>query len=223
MRSTAPTAPRYGSIAPAAIRIGRTTRSLGLLKPAQDVDSYLDQATLWPDEISKVRTVLLRSGLTEAIKWGKPCYSHDGNNIVILQEMKDFLALMFFKGALLRDPSGILEDQGPNSRSARRVCIRSTSEVTKRTAAIRALIVEAIEVEAAGLQIKPLGEVVLVDELRQRLDGDAQLQKAFAALTPGRQREYNLHFSDAKKPETRAARIDKFVPQILSGKGLRDR
>jgi uncharacterized protein YdeI (YjbR/CyaY-like superfamily) len=173
--------------------------------------------------MSGLRLVLLDRGLTEAIKWGKPCYSHEGRNIVILQEMKEFLALMFFKGALLEDPSGVLEEQGPNSRSARRIRFTSVDDVARLSDTVAAYIDEAISIEEAGLEVGPAPDLVLVEELRQRLDDDPALRTAFEALTPGRQREYNLIIAEAKQASTRAARVDKYAPRILDGKGLRDR
>ncbi len=154
---------------------------------------------------------------------GEARYGHEGKNILILQEMKSFLSVMFFKGALLADPAGVLTAQGPNSRSARRIEITSVEDVERLEGTIRASIDEAIEVEDAGLEVGPPPELELVEELRNRLDGDPALEAAFESLTPGRQREYHLHFSGAKKPETRQARIERSVDKILAGKGLRDR
>jgi uncharacterized protein YdeI (YjbR/CyaY-like superfamily) len=187
-----------------------------------DVDVYLRRSERWPEELAALRPVLLGCGLTEQIKWGKPCYSHGGGNIAILQEMNDFLALMFFKGALLADPDGVLEDQGPNSRSARRMRFTSVEDVNRLADTVRAYVEQAIDVEDAGLAVGPAPELVLVEELRHRLDEDPALAAAFAALTPGRQREYNLSIAGAKQATTRAARVEKYVPRILDGKGLRD-
>jgi uncharacterized protein YdeI (YjbR/CyaY-like superfamily) len=167
--------------------------------------------------------ILTAAGLSEDIKWAKPCYTHDGRNIAIMQEMKDFLALMFFKGALLDDPDGLLRSQGPNSRSARRLEFTSTEAVESAAPAIRALVAQAIAVEEAGLDAGPAPEEELAPELQERLDSDAALAAAFGALTPGRRREYNLHISGAKRPETRASRLDRCVPIIMAGKGMRDR
>ncbi len=188
-----------------------------------EVDDHIERSEKWPEEMTELRPVLLSCGLTEEIKWGKPCYSHEGKNIVILQEMKDFLALMFFKGALLNDPEGALEDQGPNSRSARRIRFTSVADVARLADTVKAYIDEAIAVEEAGLEVGPAPDPVFVDELRDRLDEDPELRAAFEALTPGRQREYNLYFSSAKRAETREARVEKYVEKILDGKGLRDR
>ncbi|MGB9357297.1 MAG: YdeI/OmpD-associated family protein [Acidimicrobiia bacterium] len=188
-----------------------------------EVDDYISRSLQWPHEMNAVRSILLGGGLTEVLKWGKPCYTHDGKNIVILQEMRDFLALMFFKGALLQDPAGVLEEQGPNSRSARRIRFTSVDDVARLSRVVKTYLREAIQVEADGLKIGPAPELVLVRELQVRLDGDPALKTAFEALTPGRQREYNLHFSSAKQARTRQARIKKCVPNILAGKGFRDR
>ncbi len=187
------------------------------------VDAYISRSDKWPDEMTELRPVLLACGLSEEIKWGKPCFSHEGHNIAILQEMKDFLALMFFKGALLNDPDGVLEEQGPNSRSARRICFTSVDDVTRLSGTVTAYVDEAIAVEEAGLDVGPAPQLVLAEELRNRLDRDATFKEAFEALTPGRQREYNLYISDAKQASTREARVEKYAPQILAGKGLRDR
>lgn len=130
-----------------------------------DVDAYISRSDTWRDEVAELRTVLLGSGLTEAIKWGKPCYSHEGKNIAIVQEMKDFLALMFFKGALLEDPEGVLEEQGPNSRSARRMCFTSVEDVARAADTIRSYLAEAVDAEEAGLEVEPASELVLVEEL----------------------------------------------------------
>jgi uncharacterized protein YdeI (YjbR/CyaY-like superfamily) len=173
--------------------------------------------------MAALRSVLLGCGLDEDIKWGKPCFSHESHNIAILQEMKDFLSLMFFKGALLNDPAGALVEQGPNSRSAKRIEFTSTEDVSRLTKIVAALVKEAINTERAGLTVGPGPDLVLVEELQLRLGSDRALQVAFEALTPGRQREYNLHISDAKQAKTRIARIDACVPKILAGKGFRDR
>lgn len=188
-----------------------------------DVDDYINRSRRWPEEMTALRPILLDRGLTEEIKWAKPCYGHDGKNIAIMQEMKDFLALMFFKGALLNDPAGVLRAQGPNSRSALRIEFTSVDDVTLLRDTVATCVDEAIAVEAAGLEVGPAPELVLVHELQQRLDDDSALRTTFEALTPGRQREYNLYVSDAKQASTRAARIDKYAPKILARKGLRDR
>lgn len=187
------------------------------------VDAYIGHSEKWPGEMAALRPILLKCGLTEDIKWGKPCFSHDGANIVIMQEMKDFLALMFFKGALMNDPAGALEEQGPNSRSALRMCFRSVADVKRLTKTVTDYIADAIDVEYAGLEVGPAPEVVFVAELQKRLDGDKKFRTAFEALTPGRQREYNLHIGEAKQATTRESRVEKCAPKIVAGKGFRDR
>jgi uncharacterized protein YdeI (YjbR/CyaY-like superfamily) len=188
-----------------------------------EVDAYIRRSEQWPDEMTDLRPILLSGGLAEEVKWGKPCYSHEGSNIVIFQEMKEFLALMFFKGALLNDPDGVLEEQGPNSRSARRIRFTSIEDVARLTDTVQAYINEAIDVEAAGLEVGPAPELLVVEELQIRLEQDPAFKAAFEALTPGRQREYNLYFSNAKQAKTREARVEKYARKILDGKGFRDR
>ena len=188
----------------------------------QAVDAYIERSKKWPNEMIELRELLLGCGLTEEMKWGKPCYCDKGRNIAILQEMNDFLALMFFRGALLDDPDGVLREQGPNSRSALRMEFTSVDEVARLSGPVRSLVAEAIAVEDAGLRVGPAPEPELVEELRGRLDGDPAFKAAFDALTPGRRREYNLHISGAKLDATRAARVDACLPKILAGKGFRD-
>ncbi len=188
-----------------------------------DVDAYIDRSQQWPGEMTALRAHLLAADVTEEIKWGKPCYGHDGHNIAIMQEMKGFLALMFFKGALLSDPDGVLEDQGPNSRSAKRICFTSVDDVDRLGATVVSYVAEAIEIEEAGLEVGPAPEPMWAAELQARLDEDSAFRAAFDALTPGRRREYNLSISEAKQAATRAARVEKYAPKILAGKGLRDR
>lgn len=187
------------------------------------VDHHVGRAKRWQAELQAVRAVLLDCGLEESLKWGKPCYAHGGSNVAILQNMKGFLSLMFFKGILLADPEGVLEEQGENTHAARRVCFTSLAQVREREGTVRALVAEAVRVEAAGVALPPAPAVVWADELQARLDADASLKAAFEALTPGRQREYNLHISAAKQSETRARRVEQQVERILGGKGLRDR
>ena len=186
------------------------------------VDTYIRRSEKWADEMNHLRPILLGRGLTEEIKWGKPCYSHEGRNIVILQEMKEFLALMFFKGVLLTDSEGVLEEQGPNSRSARRMRFTSVEDVARLSDTVKKYIDQAVDVEESGLEVGPAPELILVGELRNRLDNVPALKAAFEALTPGRQREYNLYFSGAAQATTREARVEKYAPKILNGKGFRD-
>jgi uncharacterized protein YdeI (YjbR/CyaY-like superfamily) len=186
------------------------------------IDAYINRSKKWPAEMGALRSTLLACGLTEEIKWGKPCYSHGDHNIAIMQEMNAFLALMFFKGALMKDPAGILKSQGPNSRSALRIEFTAEAQVTKLTKTLRAYVADAVAIADAGLEVGPAPEVVFVAELQQRISTDRAFRSAFESLTPGRQREYNLQLSTAKQAATRLARIEKFAPKILAGKGFRD-
>ena len=188
-----------------------------------DVDTYLEASEQWPDEIRALRPVLLGAGLAEEVKWGKPCYSHDGGNIAIVQEFADNLALMFFKGILLDDPEDVLEEVGPNSHAARRIMFSSVEDVEAKADVVTAYVRQAVALEEAGAEVPPRPEEELAPELAERLADDPALAEAFDGLTPGRQREYNLHVSGAKRSETRERRVDQIAPRILAGKGLRDR
>lgn len=188
-----------------------------------DVDTYLEASVRWPAEIKVLRPLLLGCGLTETIKWGKPCYCLGDANIVLIQEFSDHLALMFFKGVLLDDPDDVLHDQGPNSHAAKRMTFTSPEAVEALSDVVTAYVREAIAHEEAGTEMPARPDDELAPELVDRLASDVELAEAFERLTPGRQREYNLHVSDAKQSATRARRVDQIAPRILSGKGLRDR
>jgi uncharacterized protein YdeI (YjbR/CyaY-like superfamily) len=188
-----------------------------------DVDAYLDASERWPEEIRALRPVLLAAGLDETIKWGKPCYTHDDANIALVQEFADDLALMFFKGILLDDPAGLLEEVGPNSHAARRMMFASLEDVEARVDAVAGYVEQAVVVEEAGTEVPPRPDEELAPELAERLAGDPELAASFDGLTPGRQRAYNLHVSAAKQSSTRERRVDRIVPRILEGKGLSDR
>jgi hypothetical protein len=190
---------------------------------SEAIDQFLDEASLWSPEMRTLRPILLRLGLSEDLKWGKPCFGTDRGNVAIMQPMKNFLALMFFNGAFLADPSGILEQQGPNSRSARRVCLRSIADVERLAPAIAELVAAAVVLEQHGPPVAQPQVLQLVAELRERLEADSKLRTAFEKLTPGRRREYNIYISGAKQVATREARVTKCSAQILAGKGLRDR
>jgi len=187
------------------------------------LDSSFSQATLWRQEAIDLRAVLLACGLAEELKWGKPCYTHDGRNICLIQRMKGFLALLFFKGALLDDPDGILEPQGPNSRQDYRARFTSTGDVARMAGSIQACVRQAIAVNSTGLKVRKAAELAYPDELLQTFDEDPAFKDAFEALTPGRRRGYLLHFAGAKKSATRAARIERYRQDILGGRGLHDR
>jgi len=187
------------------------------------LDRQFSEAKLWREEALALRAVLLDCGLTEAMKWGKPCYGQDGANIAIIQRMKGFLALLFFKGALLDDPDGILAPQGPNSRSGYRAVFTSVQDVERMAPSIRACVQQALEVERKGLKVETSTEIDLPEELVFACDEDPDFRAAFEALTPGRQRGYALYFSDAKQSETRTSRIEKYRQKIFDGKGFHDR
>lgn len=186
------------------------------------LSDFFNDATTWKAERKKLRTVLRGCKLAEELKWRKACYSFEGNNIGIMQPMKAHLAFMLFKGALLKDSAGVLHAPGKESRHGRRFQFTSVSEIVELTPLIQAYVREAIEVERAGLEVPKVESLTLVAELEQRLAGDPELRAAFSKLTPGRQRAYNLYFSGAKQAATREKRIDKYITQILQGKGLRD-
>jgi uncharacterized protein YdeI (YjbR/CyaY-like superfamily) len=188
-----------------------------------DVDAYLAACEQWPDEITAIRPLLLACGLDEQIKWGKPFYCRDDANIVLLQEFSDHLALMFFKGVLLDDPDGVLHAQGPNTHGPKRMRFTSVADVEALADTITAYVREAIGHEEAGTELPERPDEELAPGLVERLAANDRLAEAFYSLTPGRQREYNLHISGAKQASTRESRIDKITPRILAGKGLRDR
>ncbi len=194
------------------------------MKDYSDVDAYLADSTKWPDEIAAIRPILLSCGLHESIKWGKPCYGIEGdNNVVLLQEFSNHLALMFFQGVLLDDPRNVLHAQGPNTHGPKRMKFTSVDDVESLADVIPTYAKEAIHHARAGTELPPRPDEDLAPELAERLANDDRLAEAFNELTPGRQREYNLHISDAKQAATRNRRIDKVVPRILEGRGLRDR
>jgi uncharacterized protein YdeI (YjbR/CyaY-like superfamily) len=189
------------------------------------VDFYFNKAKKWQEAIEFLRTIVLDSGLTEELKWGVPCYALGSRNIVLLHVFKEYCALLFFKGALLSDPDGLLVQQTKNVQAARQLRFTDAREIIQLKAIIHAYILEAIEVEQAGLKVelKRTTEFEVPEEFQRKLDRDQILRSAFAALTPGRQRGYLLHFSAPKLAKTRAARVEKCIPQILNGKGLNDR
>lgn len=188
------------------------------------VDFYFDKEKKWNKEIEQLRTIILDCGLEEELKWGCPCYVFEKSNIVLIHTFKEYCALLFFKGALLNDPHGILVQQTENVQSARQLRFTNVKEVAKLKAVIKSYIYEAIEVEKAGLKVKfkKATEFKMPEEFQKKLNKSAALKKAFYALTPGRQRGYLLHFAAAKQAATREARIEKHAPQILKGKGLND-
>jgi len=185
------------------------------------VDGYLRKAKKWQEEMTKLRRISLDSGLTEELKWGKPCYTFQKSNIVIIQGFKEFCALLFCKGALLKDPNGILKEFG--WQAARRIPFSNVREIVEMEPILKVYIHEAIEAEKAGLKVNyKRNPEPIPEELQNKLDEIPSLKTAFDALTPGRQRGYILYFSGAKQSKTRASRVKKCMPQILKGKGLND-
>lgn len=188
------------------------------------VDFYFNKAQKWQEEIEKLRAIVLDCGLNEELKWGCPCYTFHKSNIVVIHVFKEYCAFLFFKGALLKDTKGILIQQTKNVQVPRQVRFTSLSQIVKMEATLKAYIYEAIEVEKAGVKVelKKTSEFTMPEEFQKKLDKTAALKTAFKALTPGRQRGYLLYFSSAKQAKTREARIEKYIPQILKGKGLDD-
>ena len=183
----------------------------------------MDRAKKWKEETEKLRSLGLSSGLTEELKWGKPCYTWQESNILILQGFKECCALMFCKGALLKDPQGLLQKPGENTQAARYIKFTNIREINEMEPILKAYIEEAIEAEKAGLKVefKVNPEPVPI-ELQNKLEENPAFEEAFNALTPGRQRAYILHVSAAKQSKTRESRIEKCMPLILNGKGLND-
>jgi uncharacterized protein YdeI (YjbR/CyaY-like superfamily) len=186
------------------------------------VDFYFKKANKWQEELKKLRATILECRLAEELKWGYPCYMFEKSNIVLIHDFKEYCAVLFFKGALLKDPKGVLIQQTENVQSARQMRFTSSKEVDKLKATLKAYIFEAVEIEEAGLkvQLKKPAEFKMAEEFKEKLDKMPALKKAFNALTPGRQRGYLLHFSSAKLAKTREARVEKSIPLIMDGKGL---
>lgn len=188
------------------------------------VDFYFDKAQNWGEEIRKMRSIVLDCHLVEELKWGCPCYTFEGNNIVLIHVFKGYCAFLFFKGALLKDPQGILIRQTEQVQAPRQVRFTSVGEIEALKATLRGYIFEAVEIEEKGLKVelKKTKEYNVPEELQRRLDADPALKAAFGALTPGRQRGYLLYFGAAKQAKTRESRVEKYIPQIMAGKGMDD-
>lgn len=188
------------------------------------VDQFLRKAKRWQDEMSRLRMIVLDSGLTEELKWYQPCYTYGNGNVAIISGFKDYCVLSFFKGSLLNDPQGLLQKPGENSQAARVIRFTGVHEIDAAGGAIRALVKDAIRIEKAGrkVEFKKITEFEIPLELKEAFTKSPSLQKAFRSLTPGRQRAYILHFSSAKQSSTRRARIEKHRKRILDGKGLDD-
>ena len=188
------------------------------------VDAYLSKAKKWQEEFERLRTIILSCGLSEELKWGAPCYTFENRNIVLIHGFKEYCALLFFKGALLKDAEGILIQQTENVQAARQIRFTNVREIVKLKPILKAYLHEAIEVEKAGLKVnlKKTTEFKVPEEFQTKLDEIPALKTAFHALTPGRQRAYILHFSQPKLAKTRASRVEKSMRQILKGKGIND-
>jgi uncharacterized protein YdeI (YjbR/CyaY-like superfamily) len=188
------------------------------------VDWFFSKDTKWQKEYEKLRTIILDCGLNEELKWGCPCYTFEESNIVLIHGFKEYCAVLFFKGALLNDPDGILIQQTKNVQSARQVRFTNVKEIAKIQRILKAYIYEAIEVERAGLKVKlkKTSEYKIPEEFQKKLDNLPALKTAFDALTPGRQRAYIFYFSQPKQSKTRESRVEKYMKQILDGKGLDD-
>ncbi len=188
------------------------------------VDAFLGRTKQWRIEYEQLRKIVLDCGLTEELKWGVPCYTLENRNVVLMHGFKEYCALLFFKGALLNDPGGILVIQTENVQATRQIRFTDVREIVKLKPVLKAYIGQAIEAEKAGLQVtfKKTTEFNVAGEFQSKLNEIPALKKAFEALTPGRQRAYLLYFSAPKQSKTRESRIEKCMPQILKGKGLND-
>jgi uncharacterized protein YdeI (YjbR/CyaY-like superfamily) len=188
------------------------------------VDAFLTKAKKWREEFEALRTIIHECDLTEDLKWGQPCYTLGKSNIVLIHGFKEYCALLFFKGALLKDAKGILVQQTENVQAARQIRFTSIQDVVKLKTSVKAYIKEAIKVEKSGatVEFKKTTEFETPEEFQHELNKNAALKKAFDALTPGRQRAYLLYFSTAKQSKTRTARVEKSIPNILDEKGLDD-
>lgn len=189
------------------------------------VDFFFNKPGKWREAYQQLRTIVLDCGLTETLKWGVPCYTYQDTNVVLIHGFKDYCALLFHKGVLLKDAHGILIQQTENVQAARQIRFTDLEEIRALEATLKAYIFEAVEVEKAGLkvQLKKTEAFDVPAEFQEKLEEDPGLKNAFKALTPGRQRAYLLYFSQAKQSKTRAARVEKYIPHILDGKGLNDR
>jgi len=195
---------------------------MNIMNPTVDV--FLANAKKWQVEFKKLRTVLLDFPMTEGVKWGKPCYSYENSNVVLMHGFKEYCALLFMNGALLKDPADILVQQTENVQAARQIRFANLDEIIELEPVLKTYINEAINVEISGLKVdlKKTAEYTVPEEFQNKLDESPDLKTAFDALTPGRQRAYLLHFSTPKRSETRVTRVEKYIPQILNGKGLND-
>jgi len=188
------------------------------------VDFFFDKAKQWQKEFEKLRGIALETELVEDLKWGCPCYTYEGKNIFLIHGFKEYCALLFFKGALMKDPENILIQQTENVQSARQIRFTDLQQIIDLEKVLRNYIFEAVEIEESGVKIemKKTKEFEMPEEFQQKLDENPVLKEAFETLTQGRQRAYLLYFSSAKQSKTRKSRIEKYIPEILNGKGLND-
>jgi uncharacterized protein YdeI (YjbR/CyaY-like superfamily) len=188
------------------------------------VDGYFKRAKKWREEMEKLREIVLDCDLNEELKWGKPCYTREETNIVLIMGFKEHCILLLCKGALLRDTHGILFRPTENTQAARQIRFTNLRDIVKMEKVLKSYLREAIAAEKAGLKVefKKSKELVIPEELQKKLDEIPALRTAFSALTPGRQRAYVLYFSGAKQSKTRESRVEKYLPQILAGKGMDD-
>jgi uncharacterized protein YdeI (YjbR/CyaY-like superfamily) len=191
-------------------------------KTNPDVDTFLRTSPKWQEEFKALRAIILDCGLTEELKWGKPCYTLGKSNIVLIHGFKEYCAILFIKGSLLKDVKGILVQQTENVQAGRQIRFTNVQDIVKIKSVLKAYILEAIEIEKAGLKVdfKKNTELVFPEEFKNKLNENPALKTAFEALTPGRQRAYNLYFSAPRQSKTRELRVDKCVEHILDGKGL---
>lgn len=189
------------------------------------VDEFISKSKKWKTEYEKLREIILDFDLTEEFKWMHPCYSLKGKNIVLIHGFKEYCAILFPKGVLLKDPNQILIQQTENVQAARQIRFKNVQEISGMQEILKTYLLEAIEVENAGLKVelKKTTEFSIPEEFQRKLDERPDLKTAFEALTPGRQRAYILHFSGAKQSKTRERRVEKYMPEILDGKGLNDK
>ena len=189
------------------------------------VDSFIGKAKQWQEEFKQLRAIALDCGLIEEFKWGKPCYTIEDKNVFLIHGFKEYCALLFMKGALIKDPMGILVSQTENTQAARQIRFTNVDEIVEMAHVVKAYMLEAVKVEKAGLEVpyKETSEFDVPEEFQAILDDDPALKAAFEALTPGRQRGYLLYFAGAKQSKTRTSRVEKCIPKIMEGMGLHDR
>jgi len=189
------------------------------------VDSFIGKAKQWQEEFKQLRAIALDCGLIEEFKWGKPCYTIEDKNVFLIHGFKEYCALLFMKGALIKDPMGILVSQTENTQAARQIRFTNVDEIVEMSHVVKAYMLEAVKVEKAELEVpyKETSEFDVPEEFQAILDDDPALKAAFEALTPGRQRGYLLYFAGAKQSKTRTSRVEKCIPKIMEGMGLHDR